>query len=209
MKWTTSHFTITLQELIEDGAEIFNFPYEVPEGVDKEYLEQRFIQTYLFREIGYETYSMWHYRFKHDWVVHLETYHHLFKINYDEIDPLIRGKTRITDKVEGSRTGDGVEIMTGEGTHESSDEQNVRDTPISEYDESEFVSEIVRGKNETSTGTTQETTKNDEEITNSLRDYLEEKIGNIDDVNNYIRKIRNITTDFIREFNNLFMGIYN
>lgn len=200
-------YTMTLQELIEvEEVDIFNFPYT---SQHKEELEKRFIERYYFREIGYETYSMWHFKLKEKWLRMINHYEKLFE-NYKDIDPLL-DYNEVRNYIE-NELNNTKEDITGNmtGTASGTSTQKQKDTPISSFDDSDFVSFIGEDKNDNTT--TQESIANSlKDVDRNLKGSENKKImteNQLKRLNEYINKYIDILDRFIGEFNNLFMGIF-
>ena len=95
-------YTMTLDELInEQGVELFDFTYSLPDFVDKNFLEELFVRKYFFREIGSETINRWKIQLENHWKQLCYTYSDLFEIfekKYLENDVLTNRDLEITRK---------------------------------------------------------------------------------------------------------------
>ena len=73
-----AHYTKELRELVKEGFNIFNFEYNFYSPKHKKQFEEKFINYFFFREIGFETVG----RFIHELKSKLEEiypyYEHLF-----------------------------------------------------------------------------------------------------------------------------------
>lgn len=210
-----ANYTITLQELDEQGAVIFDFDYDTV--IPKEELERRFLNKYYFREIGYETFTMWKFKFKEQWVNRLKHYNVLFD-KYKDIDPLTDFK-RVKEYLEhelrdedekstGSSTG------TGSNTSNTVSKQRQKDTPITAYDDSDYVS-FIADDNSDSTSDSESTTSSEADILKNVNKNIEgsetETImseNELKRLNEFVNTYIDLVDRFISEFHNLFMGIY-
>lgn len=202
-----SEYTISLQELIESQEiNIFDFHYE---SEFKEELERRFIERYYFREIGYETYSMWHYKFKERWVNRINHYSKLFE-QYKDIDPLLDYKevrTYVENELsKGSENS--VGSMSGTGSTTGKDTQ--RDTPITAYEDSDYVSFVADNSSESESSQSSDVTSvkdNDKNVeVEETKTILNE--GQLKRLNEFVDKFKDLQERFINEFVDLFMLIY-
>ncbi len=206
-----ANYTMTIQEMIEDeGIDLFDFEYELSPVVEKEYLEKRFINKYYFREICYETISMWMFKFEDEWKNKLRKYNKIFQLEHElkDIDPL----TDFTeDELETIKrivaTGEdfssvGSSSMTGD------EKLTTKDTPLSEYDTSNYVSGISTNNTEQEAQTNITNIKSGEEDEDVERTKTFTHKGSYEKIQKYISTLRDYIEDFISSFNDMFMGIY-
>lgn len=82
-----SKYTMELNEVIEvlaeQGKQLFDFDYELPDVVDKEKLQQYFIDYYNFREIGLETIPRFKQRLQTYWGMVCRKYEAIFTNYYN------------------------------------------------------------------------------------------------------------------------------
>lgn len=202
-----AQYTVTLQELIErEKVEVFNFDYT---SNYKEDLERRFINKYYFREIAYETYSMWHFKFKERWVNRINHYNTLFE-KYKDIDPLLdyqEVREYVSKEIalnnEGSKGS-----MSGKGTGTSKDVQ--RDTPITAYDNNDYVSFVGSTENSNNSEQSSEvevSKDSNKDITDTeTKTIMNENV--LKRLNAFVKDYVDIQERFINEFVDLFMLIY-
>lgn len=210
-----ANYTITIKDLIENGANIFNFGYAV--NVDSKELERRFINKYYFREIGYETYSMWHFKFKEQWINRIKHYNLIFD-KYKDIDPLLDYK-EVTEYISNELSKNkentkGTSDNQSTGDTDSKSNQKQKDTPITAYDDSDFVSFIADDTNKT-ISTASATSSSEVDM---LRDIVKDMNSNsvktimsdsqLKRLNDYVNGYMDVMERFVSEFNNLFMNIY-
>lgn len=100
-----SKYTLELNEAIEylteNGEKLFDFDYDLPDEVDKEKLEQAFIDYYNFREIGFETITRFKDRLKVYWKMVCNKYSSIFTNYYNNFlksNPLNNYTYEIDDK---------------------------------------------------------------------------------------------------------------
>lgn len=210
-----ANYTISLKELVENGADIFNFEYTTNES--KEELERRFLNKYWFKEIGYETYSMWHFKFKEQWLNRLKHYNQLFD-NYKDIDPLLDYE-RITNYIgnelsKNKEDTKGESTGVGSSTGSATNKQVQKDTPIGRYDESDYVSYVGDDKSDNTSSTESESKTITELLKDLQRDMTHEETEKImtgsmlKRLNHYINNYVDLIERFLNEFNNLFMRIF-
>lgn len=158
-----ANYTETIQEIINQNIDVFeDIDYELYDETKKEYLQKRFLDYYMFREIGFETYSIWKFKFKERWNNLIIHYNKLWTVNEQTIEPFSEMVIVVDNELR------------------------VKDTPLSEDDESDYLT----GKQNTKTKTDGRT-----------RPLIEL-------VDLYNKKLVNITERFILEFRDLFMLIY-
>lgn len=205
-----ANYTMTIQEIIDSGINIFDFSYTLTPFMDRAEIEKRFIDRYYFREIGYETYSMWKHRLEREWKNKIRIYNKLFDVDteLEKLDPVVKGTTIYSEVISRMGKIDETGNTTGNSSSTGDVEEKVKDTPISEFDSSNYVSGITTGTSN----------NNQDSIVDSIRNILNDikedksfdsvEMGNIDDVVRFYNKYIDVVERFINEFAGLFMGIY-
>lgn len=207
-----SEYTITLQELIEkEGVDIFDFDEDVniPDSVNYEELKSRFINKYYMREIGFETYSMWKFKFKEMWKNRISFYGQIFD-KYRNIDPRLdysRTLEELLDKDIDFKEDSKAKII---GVAKGNSVSLERNTPLTAYDESDYIS--FKGNGETDSNTNQDSeadtgrkTKENNVRKTTIKDLTQNEL---EALNKYVNGLIDIVERFLNEFIVLFMRIY-
>lgn len=202
-----ANYTVSIQELIEsEEKNIFNFPYD---SLHKEELEKRFIDKYYFKEIGYETYTMWHYKFKERWLRRIKHYQSLFA-KYVDIDPLL-DYNEVREYLEDELNNTKEDIVgSNTGSASGTSEVKQKDTPITAYDDSDYIS--FKGNDSS------ESTSENSSTANSLKDIIRNMNGKeskkimtanqLVRLNEYVNGYMDILDRFLNEFIDLFIGMF-
>ncbi len=206
-----ANYTMTIQEMIEDeNIDLFDFEYELSPVLDKEYLEKRFINKYYFREICYETVSMWKFKFKNEWKNKLRKYNKIFQLEHKlkDIDPLIDFTEDETETIK-RIVASGEDFSSVGSSSMSGDEKlTTKDTPLSEYDTSNYVSGISTNKTEQEAQSDITNVRTGEEDEDVDRTKSIVKKGSYEKIQKYISSLKDYVEEFISSFNDMFMGIY-
>ena len=191
-------YTLTIQEIITSNVNLFDFNYSFYNESYKKGFEKKFVDRFLFDEIGAETVA----RFKHNLRTMLNEimpyYSHLYKTTLYEYDPMLNYD--LTEEI--NRELNNVEELTGNTTNNNKS----FDTPINfsnnEYVNSpSFIQDDTTNNNHNRTGETKET-------------HTRRTKGNIGVMasQDLIEKERNIIINIdkliLEELNILFMGVY-
>ncbi|NCC80161.1 MAG: hypothetical protein EOM07_11240 [Clostridia bacterium] len=85
-----------------ENFNLFDFNYECDDAAWKEKLEQQFINTYYFMEIGQETIDRWKHRVRTKFQSIMPYYNDLYKSTLMEINPLITHNRKETYAADNS-----------------------------------------------------------------------------------------------------------
>ena len=206
-----ANYTMTIQEMIEEeGIDLFDFEYELTPVVDKEYLEKRFINKYYFREICYETISMWKFRFEDEWKNKLRRYNKIFELEHElkDIDPLTDFTEDEIETIKRIVANDEDFSSVGTSSMTGNEKLTTKDTPLSAYDESSYVSGISTNKTEQEALTDIRNVKSGKEDEDVERIKTLTQKGSYEKIQKYISTLKDYIEDFISSFSDMFMGIY-
>lgn len=78
-----AQFTMELNKVIENNN-IFDFDYTLSTKIEKDKLQQAFINHYFYREIGQETIERFKHFLKTQWLETLELYNNMWDIEQDK-----------------------------------------------------------------------------------------------------------------------------
>lgn len=206
-----ANYTMTIQEMIEDEEiNLFDFEYELTPVVDKNYLEGRFINKYYFREICYETVSMWLFKFRDEWKDKLRKYNKIFELEEQlkDINPLTDFTEDEIETIKRLVASDEDFTSVGSSTMTGDEKLTTKDTPLSEYDTSNYVSGISTNKTEQDAQSNIRNIKSGEEDENVDRTKSIVHKGSYEKIQKYIASLKDYVEEFISSFNDMFMNIY-
>lgn len=164
-------------------AEIFNFDYPIFSNEYKEPLESKILSHFYTREIGCETYGLWHLRLRNKMNEIMPYYNKLYESELFEYEPLddtnyyedetgslnTSGTSsdnttgNVSESTEGSKSGtnSGQSNMTGTvtdaGTHADTTVDRFHDTPqgaITDLSESQYLTNVRQINNSGTDGNT-------------------------------------------------------
>lgn len=137
-----AQWTITIQELLDDKRELFDFAYpnphgnKQPENVRKSNLENMFLNEYFYREICYETFSKWKQQFKTAWIVALTRFNVFWKAYDREFEYMTHNETinktvnRFYDLPGGVSQPDMVTMLTSQNNNDSTTTQRLNKSEL-------------------------------------------------------------------------------
>lgn len=191
-------YTITLQEIIENNVDIFDFDYPIFREEYRKTFEQHFIDFFLFDEIGFETVA----RFKHRLKVKLN----LIMPYWNKIFLADELEQRILDNYDVTEVYTITTETNGRATSNSTNKNLFSNTPISktDFEKVDFLDSLSKdiGDSTSSTEGKQVTT------------YENHKTGNYgvqtdaDAIVKYWESLRKIEYEIFEELSSLFMGVY-
>lgn len=230
-----SKYTTELRWIVENGYDLQLNEYPIFDENYREELNQKIINHYYFREIGFETVGLFRFYLKQTMNEIMPYYNQLYESALLEIDPLntINFTETLTRIKIGNDTKNFNEDTTvnsnGDSSSNSTKSTNFKDvesdTPqgmlsIGNIEGELYASYARISKNEDTTNSTahQETTdtqkrKNDEKINREDNEnYTRTENGNRESQSELLMKYRqtflNIDMQVINELNDLFMGLY-
>lgn len=189
---------------------LFDFEYECDDLSWKAKLEQQFIDTYYFNEIGQETIDRWKHHVKTKFQSIMPYYNKLYNTTLMEINPLIT--RRISETYEEV----GADNVTSSGKDESTASiQNADNTKNFDYPQNNNpLTDIASSAVDSSSDSSQETVLDTNSTTAASRDMNYEKIiegfeGNQSELlKSYRENILRINTMIMKECKGLFILIY-
>ena len=191
-------YTITLQEIINNGVDIFDFDYPIFREEYRKTFEQHFIDFFLFDEIGFETVA----RFKHRLKIKLN----LIMPYWNKIFLADELEQRILDNYDVKEVYTITTESNGRATSNSINKNLFSNTPISktDFEQVDYLDSLSKdiGDSTSSTEGKQVTT------------YENHKFGNYgvqtdaDAIVKYWASLRKIEYEIFEELSSLFMGVY-
>lgn len=230
-----SKYTTELRWVIENGYDLQLNEYPIFDENYRQKLNQKIINHYYFREIGFETVGLFRFYLKQTLNEIMPYYNQLYESALLEIDPL--NTINFTETLTRTKIGNDTKnfnedtTVNSNGNSNSNSTKNTNfkdvesDTPqgmlsIGNIDGELYASYARISKNEDTTNSTahQETTdtqkrKNDEKINREDNEnYTRTEKGNRESQSELLMKYRetflNIDMQVINELNDLFMGLY-
>lgn len=230
-----SKYTTELRWVIENGYDLQLNEYPIFDENYRQKLNQKIINHYYFREIGFETVGLFRFYLKQTMNEIMPYYNQLYESALLEIDPL--NTINFTETLTRTKIGNDTKNFNEDTTVNSNGDSNSNSTKNTNFKdvesdtpqgmlsigniEGELYASYARiSKNEDTTNSTahQETTdtqkrKNDEKINREDNEnYTRTEKGNRESQSELLMKYRetflNIDMQVINELNNLFMGLY-
>lgn len=230
-----SKYTTELRWVIENGYDLQLNEYPIFDENYRQKLNQKIINHYYFREIGFETVGLFRFYLKQTMNEIMPYYNQLYESALLEIDPL--NTINFTETLTRTKIGNDTKNFNEDTTVNSNGDSNSNSTKNTNFKdvesdtpqgmlsigniEGELYASYARiSKNEDTTNSTahQETTdtqkrKNDEKINREDNEnYTRTEKGNRESQSELLIKYRetflNIDMQVINELNDLFMGLY-
>jgi hypothetical protein len=201
-----ARYTTQIRTVVEMGYPIFDFDYPIFDEAYRSVLETKIIDTYYFREIGFETIGQfkWFLKARMNNIMPFYNKHYLANENFETYDPYKNKNVTTTD----SRTthGDSSGNTTASGTNTGKDV--FQDTPTSKLGNTDYATNITdtTGTSDGETNNTGEFTTT-EEYTSTLAGHDGMKYPS--DILQDLRKtFNNVDMMIISELSDLFMNIW-
>lgn len=230
-----SKYTTELRWIIENGYDLQLNEYPIFDENYRQKLNQKIINHYYFREIGFETVGLFIFYLKQTMNEIMPYYNQLYESALLEIDPL--NTINFTETLTRTKIGNDTKNFNEDTTVNSNGDSNSNSTKNTNFKdvesdtpqgmlsigniEGELYASYARiSKNEDTTNSSahQETTdtqkrKNDEKINREDNEnYTRTEKGNRESQSELLMKYRqtflNIDIQVINELNDLFMGLY-
>lgn len=230
-----SKYTTELRWVIENGYDLQLNEYPIFDENYRQKLNQKIINHYYFREIGFETVGLFRFYLKQTMNEIMPYYNQLYESALLEIDPL--NTINFTETLTRTKIGNDTKNFNEDTTVNSNGDSNSNSTKNTNFKDVEsdtpqgmlsignitgelYASYARISKNEDTTNSTahQETTdtqkrKNDEKINREDNEnYTRTEKGNRESQSellmNYRETFLNIDMQVINELNDLFMGLY-
>lgn len=230
-----SKYTTELRWIVENGYDLQLNEYPIFDENYRQKLNQKIINHYYFREIGFETVGLFRFYLKQTMNEIMPYYNQLYESALLEIDPL--NTINFTETLTRTKIGNDTKNFNEDTTVNSNGDSNSNSTKGTNFKdvesdtpqgmlsigniEGELYASYARiSKNEDTTNSTahQENTdtqkrKNDEKINREDNEnYTRTEKGNRESQSELLMKYRetflNIDMQVINELNDLFMGLY-
>lgn len=205
------NYTLTLQQIINGGIDIFDFEYDLFDNNYKSTFEQLFIDYFYTEEIAHETVGLFKHRLKTKLKLVLPMYNKIYMTQ--ELEQRILDNYDVTEIINRVVTGDSTRSMDTSSIRNGIEKQLYKDAPKTKIDINRFdvVTNLTKNEaDETSTNKANEVNES-----NNSENFTRHMTGNIgvqtdaDAIIKYWQSLRNVTLElFDNELSSLFMGIF-
>lgn len=220
--WNNTKMTLELREIIESGVDIWDFDYpSYYKGDDKKAFEQKVIDHFYFRQIGFETVGRFKHQLKSKVREIMPYYLQLYKSVeiMDKIeDPF--GNVDITETFEQTSTGQSSGTAQSNSSNssagQSSGTSKMLDTPegqVTLIDDGYLTRMTQDEGNSSQTDSGESSSTTSSENSGTVRHTFTKK-GNqgvntyAHDMFEYRKSFINVDMQVIEELNCLFLGVY-
>lgn len=203
-------YTTQLRNIVESGYPLFDFDYPIFDEEYRPVLEQKIINRYYFREIGFETVG----QFKHflktklNEIMPYYNEHYLALLEYKTYDPYINKDLTTTETRTNTQESEGTSNSTSTGKGKG--KTIFSDTPQARLQGKDYATTLTEADtNDTTTGEAKSKAKatTTDEYIQTIKGFDGMKYAS--EVYLGVREaIINIDTMILDELNELFMNIY-
>lgn len=226
-------YTITLNDLIEDGFNLFNFEWTIqPNTVSKDEVQDTIIRMYQFREIGLETPYYFQQEFKNSFLNNLPWLNKTLEIYYSlafaggqekKTSTISRGTTTTLTRTDATKktTEDtntidkSVETSNNVGDRYLDTPENVLGSTSTSYatsinNQTQSGSETTHETDTRNIGETGSLNRSDDgtEETTENEDYTITRTTNLTNELKNRYEVNDILYQFALKFDDLFMGVF-
>lgn len=191
-------YTVTIQEMLENDVNIFDFDYPIFREEYRKTFEENFINYFLDDEIAHETVALFKHRLKVKLRLIMPYYNKIFETQ--EMEQRILDNYDVTEIYNRSLISDTVNSII------STNKNLYKDAPKTKIDIDKFDTVTNLTKNEGTTAT--------DGFTSNTEKWERTMKGNIgvqtdaDAIIKYWKSIRNVEQEIFEELECLFMGVY-
>ena len=209
----TTKLTLELRQMIEDGVKIWDFEYpSYYQGEAKQAFEQKVIDHFFFRQIGFETVG----RFKHMLATKMREIMPYYIDMYKTVEIMREldnpfDNVDIVETFEQSSSNESQTTTNGESSSSNANEHRFSDTPQGEV--TNINNYLTEASVDTGTGSATSSATSDGTASGHITHQLTRK-GN-QGVNTYAHDMIEFRTSIIdvdmmviKELNCLFLGVY-
>lgn len=205
------NYTLTLQQIINGGIDIFDFEYNLFNNDYKSTFEQLFIDYFFTEEIAHETVGLFKHRLKTKLNLVLPMYNELYMTQ--ELEQRILDNYDVTEIINRVVTGDSTRTMDSNSMRNGVEKQLYKDAPKTKIDINRF--DVVTNLTKNEADETSTNKANEVNASNNIENYTRHTTGNIgvqtdaDAIIKYWQSLRNVTLElFDNELSSLFMGVF-
>ena len=195
-------YTTQVRSIVESGHPIFDFTYPIFDPVYKPILEEKIINHFYFREIGFETVAQFKHFLKSKLNIIMPYYNEQYEAfaKFKTFDPYENKNIKTTE----NRTVNSEATGTSEGTSTSRDVFS--DTPQAKLQGLDYATNLSDGESESNTTGNSSASSTDEYVqTITGFDGMKYASEVYDGVK---QSFINIDVLIINELNDLFMTVY-
>lgn len=211
-----SVYTIQLRNLIENDYELFDFDYPIFDEDYRKVLEQKIIDRYYFREIGFETPSQfkWYLRTRLNEI--MPYYNQLYKseniMNKEGFNPLYNLDTTETQTRQITADTSSTQSELAESSTEGVGKNIFQDTPQSKLNDINYATNITDDSNSQTASSNSNASANTQG--NTMETYESKVLGSgglrypADIIMEWRKSFLNIDVQILDNLSDLFMGVY-
>ena len=191
-------YTVTIQEMIENDVNIFDFDYPIFREEYRKTFEENFINYFLDDEIAHETVALFKHRLKVKLRLIMPYYNKIFETQ--ELEQRILDNYDVTEIYNRSSISDSINSVT------STTKNLYKDAPKTKIDIDKFdtVTNLTKNEgNSCSDGFTSNTEKWERTMKGNIGVQTD-----ADAIIKYWKSIRNVEQEIFEELECLFMGVY-
>lgn len=205
------NYTLTLQQIIDGGINIFDFEYNLFDDNYKSTFEQLFIDYFYTEEIAHETIGLFKHRLKTKLKLVLPIYNKLYMTQ--ELEQRILDNYDVTEIINRVVTGDSTRSTDSNSMRNGIEKQLYKDAPKTKIDINRF--DVVTNLTKNEADETSTNKSNEKNASNNTENYTRHTTGNIgvqtdaDAIIKYWQSLKNVTLElFDNELSCLFMGVF-
>lgn len=207
-------YTVTIQEMIENDVNIFDFDYPIFREEYRKTFEENFINYFLDDEIAHETVALFKHRLKVKLRLIMPYYNKIFETQ--EMEQRILDNYDVTEVYNRSLLSDRLDntVVSLNNTTKSNSKNLYKDAPKTKIDIDKFDIVTNLSKDENNTSLEGRTTNTTDGFSSHSEKWERTMKGNIgvqtdaDAIIKYWKSIRNVEQEIFEELECLFMGVY-
>jgi hypothetical protein len=213
-----ARYTTQIRSLVESGYPIFDFEYPLFDEKYRSVLEEKIINRYYFREIGFETAAQFKHflKMKLNEIMPYYNEHYLALEVFKTYDPYVNKDLTTTETRTNTSdsTATGSSDSTSSGSSSTSSEDIFSDTPQARLAGKDYATNLNEGSTSTSDSNTGKATSetaakvtSTEEYVNSIKGFDGMKYAS--EVYMGVKEtIINLDKMILDDLNDLFMNVY-
>ena len=199
-------YTVTLNEMIQNNVNIFDFDYPIFREEYRETFEQHFIDYFLDEEIAHETVAQFKLRLKSKLNLIMPYYNKIFMTQ--EMEQRILDNYDVTETYNRNVVSDSVNSVT------STTKNLYKDAPKTKIDIEKFDTVTNLSKDESNSIIEGSTVNSSDGFSSNIERWERRMTGNIgvqtdaDAIVKYWTSLRKVEQEIFDELECLFMGVY-
>jgi len=199
-------YTTTIKTMIDSGVKIFDFSYPIFDEKYRSVLETKFIDRYMFREIGLETVALFKHflKMRMNEIMPFYNKHYIANKVFETYDPYKNKDFTIED----SRDSSGKNSGTNSGTSSNVEKSIFNDTPTSKLGNDDYATTITDNTDDNTN------TNNSSGNFSTTENYVSHLHGHdgmkypADILMNVRETFNNLDVEIIENLSDLFLNVY-